>query len=662
MCLLGTILIHLANILLIGLLLINLTGLALFAWRLTGSWVLARAASPLLVAIPFFVEHFRGLGMLAWLWPFTTAASVCAMVYHREVFQRHWQIEAVYLGAFAYALCWRYSFPDITQSSEKLTDLGFVANYMPGSRLPPIDRWLPPFPFDMYYAMQHYGAALLARTLGATVGQAYNLAFCVIVAACVTAAAGTAWLMVRRRFAVVLLVAAFVIGGTGVSPFIRQVVPARSAQLYDSVRLIGNSLNPALATEPFGQWLLRVNHVTPQSLELPIELFSYLVGQGDYHAPLSGYLLLLLALLSIALIEARESEGPAFVVLGTTVPLTMACNAWDLPLQALLVGAYVGYRIFSRETIRWKMLLGGGGVSALLLQPYLAHFTSHAADLHMTIRLVHRSIHTPPLLWLLTFYPVLVLIGLHLLSGERSRQSLMFCALFILLLVGSECLFIDDVYSGKYERFNTALKWWCWVYSGTVLTIGAFNLRSPSRICRWGTAASLLLILSYGRELAANLIFPAKSHLGQLDGAAWLRDDPANRAVMDFLATQPPSVVLQRLTDRAYVPEPALAMLAGQTPFMGWPNHEDIWRGYRPDIERRSEQIKAFYGGDLPDSARWLEENGIQYVLWLKDDYQMPKGTYERIDQQIRGRYFWHESYSLGDFRVGFWSFNGQRP
>jgi uncharacterized membrane protein len=649
-------LIHLANFLLVGLLLINLTGLALFTWRLTGSWLLARAASPVLVAVPFFLEHFAGFGTLVWLWPFTTAASVWAMVHDRELFQKHWQIELVYFGAFGYGLCWRYSFPDITPASEKITDLTFIANYMPGVRLPPPDRWLPPFPFDMYYAMQHYGAALLGRTLGATAGQAYNLAFCVIIAASVTAVAGTAWLLARRRFAVVLLVGAFLFGGSGVAPFTRHVMPAHSIQLHSSTRFIGSSLSPELATEPFGRWLLRVNHVSAASLDLPIEMFSYLIGLGDYHPPLGGYLLLLLALLAIALIEAQEAVGPAYALLGATVPLTLACNAWDFPIQALLVGAYVGYRVLERQPVRWKMLLAGGAAAGMLLQPFLAHFASHAGDLNMALRLVSKSAHTPPILWLLIFYPVLVIIGLHLVSGERSRLSLMFCTFWILLLAASEFLFIDDVYVGKYERFNTVLKWWGWIYSGAALLIGSFNLRSSSRICRWGTAAMLLLICSYGRDLAANLIYPAKPHLGQLDGSGWLRDDTANRAVMDFLQSQPPCLVLQRLSDRAYIPEPALVTFAGQIPFMGWANHEDIWRGYRPDVDRRFEQIAAFYSGGLTDSARWLEENGIQYVLWLKDDNQLAKGTYERIDQQIRGRYFWREYYSAGDFRVGFWS------
>src|SRR6476646_1415058 len=131
--------IHLANLLLVCMVLVNLTGLAVLARSRTGSWLLARTASPLLVVVPFFVEHFVGLGSLAWLWPFTTAASAWLIVRAWPVLEENWRIEAVFLGGFGYALAWRYCFPDIDASSEKITDVTFVANYLHGNLLPPVD-------------------------------------------------------------------------------------------------------------------------------------------------------------------------------------------------------------------------------------------------------------------------------------------------------------------------------------------------------------------------------------------------------------------------------------------------------------------------------------------------------------------------------------------
>jgi uncharacterized membrane protein len=646
---------HLANLLLIGLLLVNLAGLALIAYTFSRSWVLARAASPVLVAIPFLAEHFFGFGSLKWMWPLMTCLSIVLILSHWQLLQFHWRIEAVFHGAFAYALAWRYSFPDIYASSEKICDVTFVANYMHGGRLPPVDRWLPPFPFDMYYSLQHYAAGLLGRILDIPAGAAYNLAICVIVAAVVTAAAGTAWLLVRRQGPALLLTLALLIGGTGVSPLIRLVMP--QPQLYSSVRFMGSSLSTKNATRPLGQWLLHADKVSDQnSLDLPVELFSYLVGLGDYHPPLSGYLLLMIALLSIALIEADEAVHAAHAVLAATVPLTIPANAWDFPMQALLVAGYLLYRIWARQAIEWKTLAVGGALAAILIYPFLVRFAPHADALHNAVRLVPRALHTPVFSGLLVFYPLLAILLLNAFFGERSKESSALCMIWLTLAAISEFVFVDDLYVGKFERFNTALKWWAWIYSGALLTVGGINLRSASRICRWGTAGVLILICGYGLDLYANLANVPKPHLGQLDGAAWIRDDPAESAILAFLKTQPPSIVLERLADRAYIPAPSLIIFSGQTALLGWANHEDTWRGYRPDIDRRWNEINQFYSGTLPDAERWLERNHVKYVLWLRDENEAPSGTFEKIDQQIRGRYFWNDTSVQGGARVGLWS------
>jgi uncharacterized membrane protein len=275
-------------------------------------------------------------------------------------------------------------------------------------------------------------------------------------------------------------------------------------------------------------------------------------------------------------------------------------------------------------------------------------------ELHNAIRFVPRGIHTPLLPGLLVFYPVLALLLLHLFFGERSARSLAFCAIWIALLAASEVLFVDDIYGGKFERFNTVLKWWSWIYSGTLLVIGAFNLRSQSRICRWGTVAILLLVCTYARELGAHFVNTPKRHLGQLDGAAWIRDDPPQRAALEFLTAQPPAVVLQHIPDRSYVAAPALTIFAGQTAFLGWPNHEDIWRGYRPDIDQRYDEVDRFYRAKLDDSPQWLEQNNIRYVLWLGSDNRL--GTFDQLYAKLHGRYFWREFSPEADLKVGVWT------
>ena len=148
-----------------------------------------------------------------------------------------------------------------------------------------------------------------------------------------------------------------------------------------------------------------------------------------------------------------------------------------------------------------------------------------------------------------------------------------------------------------------------------------------------------------------------KPHLGQLDGAGAIRADAGERVIFDLLRQEPPAIVLQRIPKEAYTIQPALTILAGQTAFLGWANHENVWRSNRPDIEVRRREVEAFYLGALPDSARWSESNRIRYVLWLRDDNQLPPKTFDRLNDSIRSRYVWHGYYELGDYRVGLWQF-----
>ena len=646
--------VHIANSPIVLVLWINLAGLALALRKLTGSWSLVRVSSPVaLVAALFFVEHFAGLGNLSWLFPLGTAVSLWLVVRERSVLRSRWRTELIFHGAFLYALMWRYAFPDIDASSEKITDLTFIANYLGGGRLPPVDRWLPPFRFEMYYALQHYAAALSGRIFGLTPGMAYNLGFCTMVALVTTAAGAAAMLLVRRRLPAILLTASVLVGGVGTAPVIRFI--ERSPALHASVRFVGSSFSSDSATGPLGRWLLGVSHVNQATPDLPVETFSYLVGLGDYHPPMSGYLLLMLALLAIAHIEADYAVGASHALLGASVPLILACNTWQFPLQLALAAGYLLLRTFSRKPIAWKAVAGGFTASLLLMEPFLAHFGFASVDARMPIRMVLPAQHTPPILWLLIFFPLVALLALQLLSGERSRVTVGLSVLWIALLLFSEIFFVDDLYGGKFERFNSALKWWAWIYSGGLLSIGGFNLRARSRVCRWGTTAVLVLTCSYGGELAAYYWSTPKPHLGQLDGAAAIRDDAGERVTLDLLRYAPPAIVLQRIPAGAYTSQPALTMFAGQTAFLGWPSHENVWRGNRTDIEARRNDVERFYRGDLPDSSRWLTANGIGYVLWGRDDNQLPPLTFDRLNASIGDRYMWRGYYEAGTYRVGLW-------
>jgi uncharacterized membrane protein len=639
----------------IGLIYLNLLALALVALRWTGSYALARVVAPAAVALAaFFVEHFIGLGRLGWTWPLLTAGAIWVIARRRDVVLENLGTEALFVLAFAWALVWRVSFPGIVGSSEKIGDLAMIVSYMPGGRLPPTDAWYPPYPFDVYYSFQQYGAALLGRIFALPPGTAYNLAFAVLIALTITAAGAAAYAICRSVRGTALVLAAFAIGGTGAT------IPSQfmfdNPPIYSSMRFIGDTARPQLVDTAFGHWLVRQARVPEDEVvKLPSETFAYLTYLGDYHPPLSGFYLLMLALLCIALVEAGTTVRPAQAVLAASIPVCAIANSWTLPLQGLLVLAWLAYRTTTGRPVEWRILAGGLLVSAALSYPFLSTFAYRSADYNITLKLVGPGAHAPWLLGSILLYPIFVAIVLPLLFEKDRPWVLWASLLWLCLFLLSEVFVVDDIYAGIYDRFNTTLKWWPWIQAGALLVTGAHGIRARSRVYRYGTIVMLLSVCVFGVDLARALAAP-KPDLGRLSGDAAITNDNIEKAILEFLMVQPPSIVLQRPAAGAFTPAPALTLFAGQQAFLGWPAHEKLWRGGRADVTMRETQVNSFYAGELPDSAQWLLQNDIDFVLWLKSEYELPEGTFAKIDEQIRSAYYWQEYYQADEFRVGIWS------
>ena len=81
-------------------------------------------------------------------------------------------------------------------------------------------------------------------------------------------------------------------------------------------------------------------------------------------------------------------------------------------------------------------------------------------------RVVVPGQHSPWLLALIVLWPILLLLLLHLVAGDRRPLTLWLAGLWSGLLLVSEVFFVDDIYGGKFNRFNTTLKWWPWIWTG----------------------------------------------------------------------------------------------------------------------------------------------------------------------------------------------------
>jgi hypothetical protein len=621
----------------VALLLLVLAGFGTLCWRYAGtSYAIAKTGGMVALAAALcFVENFIGLGRPSWLWPFAAAGAGWVLWQNRAEWHAILRGEIYFLLGFAYALACRYMDPDIAANSERLPDAAFIASYLEGSRLPSADLWLPPYKLDFYYSFQHYASALVGRLFGLQLGLTYHLTFSVLVGAVVACAAEClrVWLPSRRLRWLVLL--ALVVGGTGASPFIHLI---KSNPLpWTSVRVVGGSFTTEAATDRLGPKVMEwAGSPSQEEIELPTEPFSFIITLGDHHAPLGGFVLLALA----AGCGARLREGFSAAVLGLTLPVCLITNTWVAPLHAVLVVTILVAAWKQKEQVHWRGVAAGVVVGGILIFPFLSRLAMRTHDFTPALRLVSTAQHTPLLPGLFLWWPFLLILALSLAAAKDERRTKIFALFWLVMLLVSECVFMDDIYSGKFERFNTTLKWWSWWISGMLITTGALNLASRQKLCRWGTAVALVLLCTYAFDLGARFASRFSRPHGRLEGTHWMTRKKGWSAVLSYLSEQPRGVVMQRLTDRAFTEEPAIATFSGHAALLGWPEHELLWRGRQADIEVRRVQIGKFYRGELENSLEWLLANNVDYIVLVPGDVATEE-IFQSITHSIREAYAW---------------------
>jgi hypothetical protein len=658
----------------ISLIVVNLAGLTAGVSRLLPAQASARLLGVFVLTLSLFAaEHLHGLGKLHWLWPLSTAVALWSIYrYHNR---RFWGGELVFVLGFGYGLLWRYAFPNIDAGSEHITDLFFISNYFDGPTLPAADRWLAGNVFDCYYAFQHYGAALLGRVFNLPIGMAMNLSWSLLIGFMVSLGWEIASYFVAHKALKVVLVAALVMGGNGLSPLMPWMIdrgdnePDAVVRVWANTRFLGaydekvnTSLGRAVAGDPSQPGFA-------EQIELPLETIAYYSVLGDYHPPLGGFVIALWTLALTAFLgmrrftdvkpdETDETDGVAvqradqlaFLAIGMTPALILVTNAWVFPLQCLLLASWLVAR-YLKADIQWPALIAGGMASLALIYPFLSYFALNA--LSTPIHWVAEGFHSPVNFLLAMHWPLLILLGCGFLLARKSPWGAS-VALTVLLVFGlSEAVFVDDPMGGKYERFNTTLKWWSWLWPVAVIGLGSVAVGLGGRISKGLALMTMLALLSYGIDLGRFWWTLDKPQKGQLAGDGWLKQDPTAKDMLAYLSNAPQGYVLESIEQGAYSSSTALALFANKPLVLGWPDHEGQWRGGAAFIGNRATEIRSFYKGELPNPLDFLNKYDVQTVVWtLADDQRVPNMR-AVLQNKIGQRYYWRAFTQNSD--AGIW-------
>ncbi len=644
---------------------VNFAAVTLAMARWLPSFAIARAAGILGFCIGlFFIEHFIGLGSLQWTLPVFTATAAWVLWRHRSTLEQRPFIEseAVFVAAAAYGLVWKLAFPEIVESYDRLSDVHLVANYMTGQRLPPVDMWLPWQHLDYYYAFQQYAGALLGRITGLSAGAAFNVSAPILGALVIALAWDFASCFGLKTWARLLAVACLAIGGTGISPLFHLIAApdpagffsAASAQaaLLHNTRFIG-WFEDAVASEFWRH--LTAGAPTAKGLQLPIETFGQQYAVGGFHAPLSGFLTLFLALASMArLTQARaEARPPLEFLLGLTLPLTICSNAWVFPLQAILVGTWKLWDIGTSPLRQWCASLAGLAAGVALILPFLAGFALHGHPIALTR--VMPDEHSPWVQFLIVHWPLIAVAVLAPFAGRYRNQALRFTLIFLPLLAGSELLnAFDGAYGGDLIRFNPALKWWGWIFTGGLFAISTCLLASERRAVRWATAAILVLVASMAVDVACFLAFEPKPYFGKLEGDGFYTADPANARMLNYLRNAEQGLVLEKVYDERPRDTGIYGSLSGQPDLIGVPWIMGVWKPNLTELPGLVAQVEQFYRGEGLSPLAFLSDYGVRYVVWSVRE-SGDEATWARIDRSIGEGYRWMEFSATPDKHIGLW-------
>jgi hypothetical protein len=643
--------------------LVNITALTLLTLRAIPFPATARVAGILIVCLVFFsLEHFIGLGDYP-VFVSLTALSLYVIWNERaRILDKTFKAsELVFLCALLYGAMWRLAFPEIVEDNDRLTDFHLVSNYLSGERLPPVDNWLPYQRLDYYYTFQHYSAALLGRIFGLGPGVSLNFA-AVILAGLVLTLAWEFLTILRARFVLKFLsVTALAIGGTGVSPLFHFITSAPPAGFLD----YGSAVHALFYNSRFvgwfetsvasDTWRALFGEGTQRSVLLPIETFGYQYAIGGYHAVLSGFLLMFLALTIVAAVTQASEAVRARLefVLGLTVSLTLCSNAWVFPLQAALVGSW---KIWDRRALGHRdlrYLASGAAIGVFFQLPFLAGLSS--ATSYMKLQLVSLDAHTPIAQFLIVYWPLIALALAVPLVGQARSLAGFLAAFFLSLLAFTEFFNIfDEAYRDEFIRFNPALKWWGWIFTGGVFSISAFLLASNRRAARLVASIVLVLVSVFAVDAGRFLVLRSHAFAGKIDGSGFYAQDLSNARMLRYLGDAPRGIVLEKVYEEHPIDTGIYGSFAQKPSLVGIPWVLRIWKRDLTELPGLIAEIDNFYAGTHKQAARFLADHDVRYIVWSSRESKDLE-RWQSIMESIESDFRWMEFSSAPDSHIGLW-------
>jgi YYY domain-containing protein len=607
------------------------------------AWAGGRVAGLVLVALPAWwagvigIKQWRALGVVV-----LVAAVVVGgwQVWRRRQWRSLAIAEVIFLVLTAVVIFVRLDHPQIV-FTEKPMDLGIFASLIRAEGFPPPDMWLAGETLPYYY----WGALLWTVPLwvsGVPLEFGYNL----IVGIIGGMVGSILWMLGRRAGGSHLsgLMVAFFGLLAGTPDGMRQLFAGAKLAALDFWR--SSRQIPDTITE-WPLFTAQLGDLHPHLLSMPVACLALLVAwQAGKKAPSVAQMVFLAVLFGVCWAANPWSMPPTLA--GIALLLVAGVDRWHWPrgearrrwlaAAAVAVGGWfvtapfhLGFKPFFQgiKTVHsWTdpghlllyagcLLVPAAIAAAVMLRKTMAAETEIGTAVMLlagaaTVILASATAR-PTLVFLAVILVILVVAVLKTTAGS-DRPVLALAALGVFLLLVPEVVYVADSYGEGLHRMNTIFKAYiqAWILLAVALPV-LLRIGFQRPVFRWAVlGVAVLLALPHPVGL---IVQQFKAASWSIDGMAWMTK--GDRAIVEALRQEPSGTMMIEAVGGAYTEYARLSSASGVPTYLGWANHEGVWRGseIHEETGRRRELVSRLYSSRDPQEVQRLaNQAGVQLV------------------------------------------------
>jgi uncharacterized membrane protein len=280
-----------------------------------------------------------------------------------------------------------------------------------------------------------------------------------------------------------------------------------------------------------------------------------------------------------------------------------AVFAWTDPGHLLLYGGCL-------------LIPAGIAAAAVLAQTMVAEAVVKRAVMLLAgaATLVLAAATGRPTLVFLAVITVIFVIAVLTGSAGGDRPVLALAALGTFLFLVPEVVYVADGYGDDLHRMNTVFKAYIqgWILLAIAMPVFV-RLGLRQKAVRWGVlGVAVALALPHPVGMVVEQI---KGETWSLDGMAWMTE--GDHAIVETLRREPNGTVVAEAVGGAYTEYARLSSASGVPAYLGWENHEGVWRGGEvyAVTRARKELVSNLYSSRDPKEIRALARKaGIHLV------------------------------------------------